>query len=184
MFHLFSILSAWSKSRSWNIFNSLHYVSGYIHILYKNWNRATPLNYFSGPVKHVHHKTFAAWLVWILGIVDLCDNCFEPFYSFSFDFINHIGLLSSLIMPANISWFLLGIAYIMGASTLFMSVFCLYSILSRRWLSVSSSSLSHLPEVKYEDGNNSVEKYKSHMKPLLHEGYIKVWKWNIRWLKV
>lgn len=104
----------------------------------------------------------------------------ETFYSFSFDFINHIGLLLSLIMSANISWFLLGIAYITGASTLFMSVFWLYSILSWRWLSVSSSSLSHLPEVKYEDGNNSAERYKSHMKPLLHEGYIKVWKWNIR----
>lgn len=99
----------------------------------------------------------------------------ETFKSFSFDFINYIGLLSSLIMSANVSWFLHGIAYIMGASTLFMSVFWLYSILSWRWLSISSS-LSHLPEVKYEDGNNSTERYKSNMKPLLHDGYIKVWK--------
>lgn len=97
----------------------------------------------------------------------------ETFYSFSFDFVNHIDLLSSLIIPANISWFLLGIAYIMGASTLFMSVLWLFSILSWRWLPLSSSSLSHLPEAMYEDGNNSDERYQSHMKSLLHEGYIK-----------
>lgn len=72
MFHRFSILSAWSESRNWNI----QLATPYNIRLYKNWNRATPINYFSGPVTHVIilHKAFAARLVWILGIVDLCDN--------------------------------------------------------------------------------------------------------------
>lgn len=77
-------------------------------------------------------------------------------------------------MSTNFSWALLGGAYILEASTLFISVFWLYSIFSWLWFAVSSSSLSHLPEVKYEDGNDSAERYRRHTKPLLHEGYMKV----------
>lgn len=101
------------------------------------------------------------------------------FFLLSFQFINHIAFLSSVTMSANLSWVLLGIAYILGASALLVSVFWLYRISSWRWLTLSSSSLSHLPEVKYEDENYSAERYNRHMKPLIHEGYMKVWKWNI-----
>lgn len=87
-------------------------------------------------------------------------------------------------MSAKFSSALLGIAFILESSTLFTPVFWLYSLFSWLWFAVSSSSLSHLPEVKYEDGNNSAERYRRHTKSLLHEGYMKVWKWNIRRLKV